>query len=185
MDRPVTSLEKGKEYVSPQYIVDSINNLFLLPTKPYLPGQVSSTLSFLHFIQPVPPHLSPFVNNESEGYIPDRQREINTLAGIETAVIDNDQDSSSSEEEEKKKVDSDDDIVRGDADSSDDESSSEEEQPIKKKDLSAQQKAKKEEKLKAELKKEQEDMGKMLMTQRQRKIYQKAEESRKAKQQVV
>jgi len=46
MDRPVTSLEKGKEYVSPQYIVDSINNLFLLPTKPYLPGQVSSTLSF-------------------------------------------------------------------------------------------------------------------------------------------
>lgn len=41
MDRPVTSSEKGIEYVSPQYIVDSINNLFLLPTKPYMPGQVS------------------------------------------------------------------------------------------------------------------------------------------------
>jgi len=31
--------------------------------------------------------LSPFVDNEAEGYIPDRQREINTLAGVATAVI--------------------------------------------------------------------------------------------------
>ena len=41
IDRPVTEIKKGTEYVSPQYVVDSINNLFLLPTKPYLPGQVS------------------------------------------------------------------------------------------------------------------------------------------------
>lgn len=38
MDRPVTQMEKGKEYITPQYVIDSINNLFLLPTKPYLPG---------------------------------------------------------------------------------------------------------------------------------------------------
>jgi len=40
MDRPIpaASQEKGKEYVCPQYIIDSINNLFLLPTKPYMPG---------------------------------------------------------------------------------------------------------------------------------------------------
>jgi hypothetical protein len=31
--------------------------------------------------------LSPFIDNEAQGYIPDRQREINTLAGVETAVI--------------------------------------------------------------------------------------------------
>ena len=41
MDRPTTDVDKSKEYVQPQYIVDSINNLFLLPTKPYLPGIVS------------------------------------------------------------------------------------------------------------------------------------------------
>lgn len=41
MDRPIAKVNKSKEYVQPQYIVDSINNLFLLPTKPYLPGTVS------------------------------------------------------------------------------------------------------------------------------------------------
>ena len=45
LDRPVAGADasdKSKEYVQPQYIVDSINNLFLLPTKAYLPGIVSS-----------------------------------------------------------------------------------------------------------------------------------------------
>lgn len=41
MDRPLTNQDKSKEYVVPQYIADSLNNLFLLPTKPYTPGQVS------------------------------------------------------------------------------------------------------------------------------------------------
>ena len=41
MDRPASDIDKSKEYVQPQYIIDSINNLFLLPTKPYLPGIVS------------------------------------------------------------------------------------------------------------------------------------------------
>ena len=91
MDRPIIpgSQDKTKEYVQPQYVVDSINNMFLLPTRPYLPGIVSPNISRrnLNMFQPAPAHLSPFVDNEAEGYIPDRQREINTLAGIETAVI--------------------------------------------------------------------------------------------------
>ena len=61
--------------------------------------------------------------------------------------------------------------MKGDADSSSDESDSSEEsiEVVKKPDLTA------------DLKKEQEDMGKMLMSQRQRKLYQKAEETRKNK----
>ena len=181
MDRPVSQIEKGKEYVSPQYIVDCINNLFLLPTRPYMPGQVRLPF-FFNFSQPSPAHLSPFVDNEAEQYIPDRQREINTLAGVATAHIEAVDSSDESEKEDNKKVDSDPE-VKGDADSSSDGEDSEqsEEEVVKKPDLSAAQKAKKEAKLKADLKKEQEDMGKMLMSQRQRKLYQKAEETRKSK----
>lgn len=60
MDRPLGKLDKSKEYVQPQYIVDSLNNFFMLPTKPYAPGV------------PAPSHLSPFVDNEEVGYMPDR-----------------------------------------------------------------------------------------------------------------
>ena len=87
MDRPIKSTEKGREYVQPQYILDSINNLFLLPTKPYMPGV------------PAPAHLSPFIDDAETGYIPDRQREINSLAGIETAA--NVEEFSSDSDEEK------------------------------------------------------------------------------------
>jgi len=43
MDRPLApgQQEKSKEYIQPQYVLDSLNNMFLLPTRPYLPGIVS------------------------------------------------------------------------------------------------------------------------------------------------
>ena len=54
MDRPVPAgkQDKTKDYVQPQYIVDSVNNLFLLPTKSYLPGIVSALFpqTFLTFV---------------------------------------------------------------------------------------------------------------------------------------
>jgi len=88
MDRPLpgATTDQSKEYVVPQYVVDSLNNLFLLPTKSYTPGK------------PSPAHLSPFVDNTREGYVPDRQREINVLAGVATEEVADDE--SSSEEEE-------------------------------------------------------------------------------------
>ncbi len=55
--------------------------------------------------------------------------------------------------------------MKNDDDSSDEDSESSEE-VVKKPDLTAVQKAKQEAKLKEDLKKEQLDMGKMLMTQR-------------------
>lgn len=63
-----------------------MNNLYLLPTSQYKPGV------------PPPPHLSPFTDNQQEGYVPSRQKEIMHMKGEE--VVD---DAESSAEEEPKK----------------------------------------------------------------------------------
>lgn len=61
-------------------MVDSINNLILLPTTQYIPGK------------PLPPHLSPFIDGQKEGYIPQREKEIASLKGIE--IVEEDEESS-------------------------------------------------------------------------------------------
>lgn len=65
VDRPADQIEKrsGREYIQPQWIFDSFNTGCLLLVAPYAPGRAP------------PPHLSPFVDDQSEGYVP-RQREI-------------------------------------------------------------------------------------------------------------
>jgi len=50
-----------------QWVFDSANWRVLIPTERYAPGK------------PLPPHLSPFVNNEEEGYAPDFAQEIARL----------------------------------------------------------------------------------------------------------
>ena len=94
MDRPLQSgqLKTNREYVQPQWIVDSLNNLYLLPTPPYKPGQAP------------PPHMSPFVDDVKEGYIPPRQKEINALKGevVEELMEDEDENGAVSEVEEQK-----------------------------------------------------------------------------------
>lgn len=117
MDRPLnaTILNKKQnvEYVQPQYVIDSLNNTFLLPTSQYRPGI------------PPPAHLSPFVDNEKEGYMPMRQKEIMHLQG-EDVLDSSDEDEEESVQEEpvikgKKAKKSDEDVIekgKGDADSS-------------------------------------------------------------------
>jgi len=48
-----------REYVQPQWVFDSMNNKFLLPTDAYMVGKIC------------PSHLSPFVDSEAEGYMPE------------------------------------------------------------------------------------------------------------------
>ena len=117
IDRPLNKKTKDIEYVQPQYIVDSLNNLFLLPVSQYAPGI------------PPPAHLSPFIDDKTEGYIPMRSKEIMHLKGEE--VMESDE--SEAEEEKpvvtKKKAQSKKETVeedhikkgKGDADSSSDE----------------------------------------------------------------
>ncbi|XP_024528624.1 pescadillo homolog [Selaginella moellendorffii] len=60
VDRPTQGHKfLSRHYVQPQWVYDCANNRILLPTEPYLLGRIP------------PPHLSPFVDNEAEGHVPE------------------------------------------------------------------------------------------------------------------
>jgi len=77
VDRPkllssYDSLPKSREFVQPQWILDCSNFMFLLPIDKYGVGK------------PLPPHLSPWIDNEEEGYKPAYAEEIERLKNGET-----------------------------------------------------------------------------------------------------
>lgn len=60
VDRPTQGHKfLSRSYVQPQWVIDSANFRVLMPVSLYAPGLVP------------PPHLSPFVDNEDEGYTPE------------------------------------------------------------------------------------------------------------------
>ncbi|KAJ6844701.1 pescadillo-like protein [Iris pallida] len=68
VDRPTQGhIFLSREYVQPQWIYDCVNARITLPTQGYLVGRVP------------PPHLSPFVDNEAEGYVPEYAETIKRL----------------------------------------------------------------------------------------------------------
>ena len=82
MDRPTipssyeSSLPKSREYVQPQWILDCTNFVYLLPIARYGIGVT------------LPPHLSPWVDDEEEGYKPKYAEEIERLKNGEPIDMD-------------------------------------------------------------------------------------------------
>jgi len=99
VDRPkllssYDSLPKSREFVQPQWILDCTNFMFLLPINKYGMGKS------------LPPHLSPWVDNEEEGYTPAYAEEITKLKNGETIEEADEEDHDSTDADNDEESDS-------------------------------------------------------------------------------
>jgi pescadillo protein len=177
MDRNVDvakiQFDVKRDYVVPQWVYDCINHQILLPASQYKPGT------------PPPAHLSPFVDNKLEGYLPRRQEEINEMKGIVEEVFEPEIDEQEGEDiaEEEKQQDQEMEEQGDKANKFDDESSdSEDEQDAQQK---MQKNAKMKSKLKKSLEQERKELGKLLMTKKQRRLYGRINYSLRRKKQFI
>ncbi|GAB1224300.1 hypothetical protein ENUP19_0188G0009 [Entamoeba nuttalli] len=77
-----------REFIQPQWIFDCVNENFILPCGEYTIGQK------------LPPHLSPYVNEEEEGYITERRKQLDAIKNNTKYDYEEEQ----KKEEESKKI---------------------------------------------------------------------------------
>ncbi|KAJ4804982.1 Pescadillo [Rhynchospora pubera] len=71
VDRPTQGHKfLSRHYVQPQWVFDCVNALIIFPADAYMVGMVP------------PPHLSPFVDDEAEGYVPEYAETIKQLQAV-------------------------------------------------------------------------------------------------------
>jgi len=159
VDRPkllssYDSLPKSREFVQPQWILDCTNFMFLLPIDKYGVGKS------------LPPHLSPWVDNEEEGYKPAYAEEIDRLKNGEVIEeADKEEDDSIAVEADEVTNDDDDeneDVSEVDDDDEDDEDDKKED--TKKKKARAKKRREEEEK-------EAHELAKSMMSRKAAHLY--------------
>jgi len=158
VDRPkIEDPRSNREYIQPQWVYDCLNHCVILPTTQYKPGKA------------LPAHLSPFVDNRKEGYIPTRQKEINQIKGVDEEIIEEEAELSEEEPQQMQDVENEDNknIGKGDEELSD----SENEENDKLKTL----------KIKKQIAKENKELGKLLMTKKARRMYSRAQLGQRVK----
>lgn len=73
IDRPMVpegfAEDHDRDIVQPQWVLDSFNEGVLLPVGEYALGKN------------LPPHLSPFVDDDGDGYVPDRRKILDDIVG--------------------------------------------------------------------------------------------------------
>ena len=76
VDRPTQGHRfLSRQYVQPQWVLDAANWRVLPDPSRYAPG-----------VKP-PPHLSPFVNDDDEGYVPDYAAELRRLQASRSDIV--------------------------------------------------------------------------------------------------